>query len=108
MADAAGLLAGSGALRRAAGWVDERAVAFQRAVSGAALGMPGAGAVMSATLVTVGDGTREGARSLREGAQALEEQAEQVERAQLMMGFTAAMTLWTVAQLVWAAVATGG
>ncbi|MEV7189618.1 protein-glutamine glutaminase family protein [Kitasatospora sp. NPDC093102] len=107
-ADVAGLLAGAGALRRAAGFVNDRALAVQRAVAGAGVAMPGAGAMMASTLVSVGSSARDGARSLDEGATALEEQAREVDRAQLMMGFTAAVTLWTVAQLVWAVAATGG
>ncbi|MEV7190133.1 hypothetical protein [Kitasatospora sp. NPDC093102] len=107
-ADPAGLLAGAGALRRAAGIVNDRVLAVERAMVGAGVVMPGAGAMMASTLVGVGDSAREGARTLDEGATALEEQAREVDRAQLMMGFTAAITLWTVAQLVWAITATGG
>ncbi|MEV7189966.1 hypothetical protein AB0O11_38315, partial [Kitasatospora sp. NPDC093102] len=107
-ADPAGLLAGAGALRRAAGFVNDRVLAVERAVAGAGVAMPGAGAMMASTLVGVGDSARDGARTLDEGATALEEQAREVDRAQLMLGFTAAITLWTVAQLAWAIAATGG
>ncbi|MEV7190095.1 hypothetical protein AB0O11_39005, partial [Kitasatospora sp. NPDC093102] len=107
-ADVTGLLAGAGALRRAAALVNDRALAVERAVAGAGVAMPGAGAMMASTLVGVGSTARDGAQTLDEGATALEEQAREVDRAQLMMGFTAAITLWTVAQLVWAMAATGG
>ncbi|MEV7190099.1 hypothetical protein, partial [Kitasatospora sp. NPDC093102] len=107
-ADVEGLLAGAGALRRAAALVNDRALAVERAVAGAGVAMPGAGAMMASTLVGVGSTARDGAQTLDEGATALEEQAREVDQAQLMMGFTAAITLWTVAQLVWAMAATGG
>ncbi|MEV7189315.1 hypothetical protein AB0O11_34765, partial [Kitasatospora sp. NPDC093102] len=107
-ADPAGLLAGAGALRRAAGFVNDRALAVERAMVGAGVVMPGAGAMMASTLAGVGANARDGARTLDEGATALEEQAREVDRAQLMLGFTAAITLWTVAQLAWAIAATGG
>ncbi|MEV7189811.1 hypothetical protein [Kitasatospora sp. NPDC093102] len=106
--DAEGLVAGAGALGRTAGRLEGRAVEFQRLAIGVAANMPGAGAMMSATLVGVGQDTRESARSLREGSEALREQATQVDYAQKSMEVTALVTLWTVAQLVWAVASTGG
>ncbi|MEV7189821.1 hypothetical protein [Kitasatospora sp. NPDC093102] len=107
-ADPAGLLAGAGALRQAAGFVNDRVLAVERATAGAGVVMPGAGAMTASTLTGVGANARDGAQTLDEGATALEEQAREIDRAQLMMGFTAAITLWTVAQLAWAIAATGG
>ncbi|MEV7189512.1 protein-glutamine glutaminase family protein [Kitasatospora sp. NPDC093102] len=108
LVDAEALVAGAGALRRAAGRLDERAVAFQRFAFGLSAVMPGAGSMMASTLVSVGQPSRDGADGLRECADGLREQAAQVDYAQKSAEVTALVTLWMVAQLVWVVATTGG
>ncbi|MEV7189170.1 protein-glutamine glutaminase family protein [Kitasatospora sp. NPDC093102] len=108
LVDAEALVAGAGALRRAAGRLDERAVAFQRFALGLSAVMPGAGSMMASTLVSVGQPSRDGADGLRECADGLREQAAQVDYAQKSAEVTALVTLWMVAQLVWVVATTGG